>query len=680
MAYNSTIPAIAQAYQNDPRTRLAAAMLSTGSSTAPVAQGGWAVTDGLARAAQAIAGGFVERGQQRKYEKREQDYMQAMRDAAAVASAPQSQPAIANPAEQAQQAAAAALVPPQQPLPLQTSGQGVPQPLQAIDPGAGTSPQAPPLASLTPPTAPPPQVAAAPRPQPMQAQTPPRQQYSASDYYRNGIVPIEGGTGPNGEFLTSPKGAIGPGQVMPGTAPEAARLAGVPFDDRRYRTDPEYNNLLGEAYYTEQLRTFGDPVKAAAAYNAGPGRVRRAMRRASREGGDWIQYLPAETQGYVTNFRERVAGGTSGGSQVEAVGAVPVAPPQYEDVPQAPTMRGLDQRPQAPELPQEVQSNRIAIAQQLLNSGNPDLAAFAQDYLDKGLGEQYEARTLRAQQEYGQKQAGYASELGDYNDERSQGRQFGYNQVSDAQSRNFTRETGYVDRSFQAGENAANREQEARMANQQQSWQSYENALERAHDAEQGGLDRGASSTPILDTATGLKIQDQARQEMDKNEATIAMVERFLQLNESQGTGGWLLGTGTGRSMAGFTDEQVREMNGLANQIVLGTLGGLGVAISDGDRNFVSDSTVSAGAPRISNINRGRAVIGVMRRQNEHAYEWQRAQMQGRQLDFLDSWEAFRKSVPAFRSGRNGMIEINPMTYQQWVASRTYDANGNRAQ
>jgi hypothetical protein len=43
--YSGSIPTIAQAYQNDPRTKLAASMLSTGMQTSPVAQGGWAVTD-----------------------------------------------------------------------------------------------------------------------------------------------------------------------------------------------------------------------------------------------------------------------------------------------------------------------------------------------------------------------------------------------------------------------------------------------------------------------------------------------------------------------------------------------------------------------------------------------------------------------------------------------------------
>jgi hypothetical protein len=102
-----------------------------------------------------------------------------------------------------------------------------------------------------------------------------------------------------GRPITSPKGAIGIAQVMPGTAPEAAKLAGMPFDENRYRTDAEYNKALGKAYFDEQRRRFGSDELAAAAYNAGPGAVSKALGRAEREGGDYLSYLPRETQKYV---------------------------------------------------------------------------------------------------------------------------------------------------------------------------------------------------------------------------------------------------------------------------------------------------------------------------------------------------------------------------------------------
>ena len=138
----------------------------------------------------------------------------------------------------------------------------------------------------------------------------------SDDQQFEAIVKIEGGTDRNGRFLTSPKGAIGPAQVMPGTAPEAARLAGLPYDERRYKTDAAYNLALGKAYYRKQLSDFGDPIKAAAAYNAGPGRtrppkagesdpgLRGAMRRAAAAGRPdaWREFLPKETRDYIKSF------------------------------------------------------------------------------------------------------------------------------------------------------------------------------------------------------------------------------------------------------------------------------------------------------------------------------------------------------------------------------------------
>lgn len=64
----------------------------------------------------------------------------------------------------------------------------------------------------------------------------------------------------------STAGAIGPAQLMPGTA---AELGVDPLDP--------YQNLLGGArYLRQQLDAFQDPRLALAAYNAGPGRVREA--------------------------------------------------------------------------------------------------------------------------------------------------------------------------------------------------------------------------------------------------------------------------------------------------------------------------------------------------------------------------------------------------------------------
>jgi hypothetical protein len=88
------------------------------------------------------------------------------------------------------------------------------------------------------------------------------------------IKRLEGGLGPRGEMRVSSAGAVGPSQLMPATAPEAARIAGLPWDEKRYRTDPAYNEALGKAYYLSRVAARGgDYNKAALDYHTGMGNV-----------------------------------------------------------------------------------------------------------------------------------------------------------------------------------------------------------------------------------------------------------------------------------------------------------------------------------------------------------------------------------------------------------------------
>lgn len=59
---------------------------------------------------------------------------------------------------------------------------------------------------------------------------------------------------------------------------------------------PEEMARVGREYLAAMLRRYGDPAKAWAAYNAGPGRLDAALERG---GANWLRLLPAETQNYV---------------------------------------------------------------------------------------------------------------------------------------------------------------------------------------------------------------------------------------------------------------------------------------------------------------------------------------------------------------------------------------------
>lgn len=124
-----------------------------------------------------------------------------------------------------------------------------------------------------------------------------------SDDLFNRVIQQESG---GNQSAVSNKGAIGVAQVMPSTGPEAARLAGVKWDPKRFKEDEEYNASLGRAYLDKQLEDFGLESLALAAYNAGPNKVRVWLKKYGdpRQGEiseeEFVSRIPfSETRTYV---------------------------------------------------------------------------------------------------------------------------------------------------------------------------------------------------------------------------------------------------------------------------------------------------------------------------------------------------------------------------------------------
>jgi soluble lytic murein transglycosylase len=99
----------------------------------------------------------------------------------------------------------------------------------------------------------------------------------------------------------SPVGATGLMQLMPGTASEVARSLGLPRPTRTRLFDPAINIRLGSSYLASMQQRFGgNPVLAAAAYNAGPARVERWLPEHAADADLWIATIPFhETRTYV---------------------------------------------------------------------------------------------------------------------------------------------------------------------------------------------------------------------------------------------------------------------------------------------------------------------------------------------------------------------------------------------
>jgi soluble lytic murein transglycosylase len=107
-------------------------------------------------------------------------------------------------------------------------------------------------------------------------------------------------------------GARGMMQLMVPTARETAGKLGTSYDLGRLTRDPDYNIMLGSAYFESLMSYWGGYAPlAVASYNAGPGNVRKWV----RERGDprmpnvdvirWIEEIPfSETKGYVQRVLE----------------------------------------------------------------------------------------------------------------------------------------------------------------------------------------------------------------------------------------------------------------------------------------------------------------------------------------------------------------------------------------
>ena len=112
--------------------------------------------------------------------------------------------------------------------------------------------------------------------------------------------------------VVSHAGARGLMQLMPGTASDEARKAGVGYDFGRLISDPSYNVMLGSNHAQRLVSRYdGNYVLAVAAYNAGGGNVNKWIarygdpRRANVDVLRWIEQIPfMETRGYVQRVLE----------------------------------------------------------------------------------------------------------------------------------------------------------------------------------------------------------------------------------------------------------------------------------------------------------------------------------------------------------------------------------------
>jgi len=99
--------------------------------------------------------------------------------------------------------------------------------------------------------------------------------------------------------MTSRAGARGVWQFMGETAREYGLRVDWWVDER---CDPERSTRAAAQYLKDLYREFNDWPLVLAAYNAGPGRIRRAVANSGASSFWLLDELPKETRGYVPTF------------------------------------------------------------------------------------------------------------------------------------------------------------------------------------------------------------------------------------------------------------------------------------------------------------------------------------------------------------------------------------------
>lgn len=107
-----------------------------------------------------------------------------------------------------------------------------------------------------------------------------------------------------GNLITSPRGAQGKMQVMPGTNSDP----GFGVQPAMDQTENE-RIRVGKDYLKAMIARYGDVNKGLAAYNWGPGNLDKVL--AQTTGDSWVDMLPPETQQYVSRVGSQYNGTSS---------------------------------------------------------------------------------------------------------------------------------------------------------------------------------------------------------------------------------------------------------------------------------------------------------------------------------------------------------------------------------
>lgn len=157
-----------------------------------------------------------------------------------------------------------------------------------------------------------------------------------------------GASNARADIVNPTSGAQGSMQVMPKTG------ANPGYGVKPSNGTPEDNARVGVEYYQKLNDTYKDPIKAAVAYNWGPGNADKWIAKGAK-----LDDLPLETLKYIQNFDEK-----TGAISKRGAPAAPEAAPQPVSGPGVPAESAAP-APQAAPQPAPAQTAPLTFTQQL---------------------------------------------------------------------------------------------------------------------------------------------------------------------------------------------------------------------------------------------------------------------------------------------------------------------------
>jgi hypothetical protein len=674
MSYYPANPEIARAYENDPRTKLAQIMIGNGSSGAPVAQGGYAWMDGLARALQGVAGGYITKKQGKKYEADEKDLMALYAhalgsDTAAAAPGGMEPPPVAGAAGQGGGLPSA--TPDQPPVPqmVPQAPQAAPQGLDPLAPlpDTGQPKPAPVAAQIA-------SVLGAPAPDISKPYYTPKAQPAAYVRPVNGkptsMFGKRGNGFHNGEDFD---GVIGDPvhAVLGGTVQIAGPSKGPSGTMVRIKYDNGesggYAHLSAVDVKPGQRIEAGDVIGAV----GNTGRVRSAT-----GDGSHLHYTHRDASGKLVDPASLPFGKPSAApAQVASATALPPEPPTPDTPePELPPM------PNRPAVRPGVQSRRLAAGQELMQSGNRYAFNNALRMVEEGMGEQFKSDADVLASERDLDRTGYDAALGDAygargakrnaaydarGDERRnrfetarQTRQFGHEDASREDEQSFTAGQSATDRTFRAGQSELDRAAQEKLTRMTIEGR-HQDAVEK----------RQAKMQNFLSTPQGTKMYNEVANRISQNDDIIANLQSFVTENEKTDTGGIMLNTPGASWLDKTVSPSLQRMDAITNKIApVMRQAGQG-SMSDKDLAGFKTSVTNIYASRSTNKATADRLTKGFQRINDFEMQRMQAAAEGRQAEFMREWSIFRARVP-IQSGQS---------FDDWKASiPSYDSAGNK--